>query len=415
MLLNKIRPHLDDKLRPNQCSFREKRSTTEQILALRRIIEGIEEKNLSAVVTFIDFRKAFDTIHRGKMIRILKAYGIPDIIAHAIEDTYQGTKAKVTTSDGDTDEFDILAGVLQGDTLAPYLFIIVLDYCLRSAIEGREESLGFTIKPRRSRRVGPLNVTDLDFADDIALLSDTAAQAQQLLRNVENAALRVGLHMNAKKTQFMVYNQPTDVEIQTVDGSLLQEVKDFKYLGSWVGSTEQDIKVRKAMAWKACNKLSNIWKSTLTRHLKVKLFQATVESVLLYGCETWTITKKIGKALDGCYTRMLRSALNVSWKMHMTNKELYGDIPKVTAKISSRRLQYAGHCKRAKGRIVSDLVTWRPTQGRRAKGRPKKTFVDLLQDDTGYTLSEIETSMQDRRFGEPSSMPDSKSRLSESE
>ena len=59
---------------------------------------------------------------------------------HAIEDTYQGTKAKVITSDCDTDEFDILAGVLQGDTLAPYLFIIVFDYCLRSAIEGKKES-----------------------------------------------------------------------------------------------------------------------------------------------------------------------------------------------------------------------------------------------------------------------------------
>ena len=162
------------------------------------------------MITCIDFKKAFDTIHRGKMIRILKAYGIPDIIVNTIEDTYQGTKAKVTTSDGDTDEFDILVGVLQGDTLAPYLFIIVLDYCLRAAIKGREEELGFTIKPRRSRRVSPLNITDLDYADDIALMSDTAAQAHELLRNVENAALRVGLHINAKKTQFMVYNQPTD-------------------------------------------------------------------------------------------------------------------------------------------------------------------------------------------------------------
>ena len=137
---------------------------------------------------------------------------------------------------------------LQGDTLVPYLFIIVLDYCLRSAFEGKEERLGFTIRPRRSRRVGPANITDLDFADDIALLSDTAAQAQELLSNVENAALRVGLHMNAKKTQFMVYNQPTRVEIHMVDGSCLEEVKDFKYLGSWVQSTEQDIKIRKVMA-----------------------------------------------------------------------------------------------------------------------------------------------------------------------
>ena len=292
MLLNRIRPHLDDKLRPNQCSFREKRSTTEQILALRRIIEGIEDNNLSAVVTFIDFKKAFDTIHRGKMIKILKAYGIPGIIVHAIEDTYQGTKTKVITSDGDTDEFDILAGVLHGETLAPYLFIIVLDYCLRSAIEGTEERLGFTIRPRRSRRVEPVNITDLDFADDIiALLSNTAAQAQELLNNVENVALRVGLHMNAKKTQFMVYNQPTRVEIHTVGGSCLEEVRDYKYLGSWVQSTEQDIKVRKAMAWKACNKLTKIWKSTLSRNLKIKLFHATVESVLRCESEHY-ISKK---------------------------------------------------------------------------------------------------------------------------
>ena len=398
MLLNRIRPHLDDKLRANQCGFRERRSTTEQILALRRIIEGIKDKHLPAVITFIDFKKAFDTIHRGKMIQILKAYGIPDIIAHAIEDTYQGTKAKVITSDGDTDEFDILAGVLQGDTLAPYLFIIVLDYCLRSAISGEEERLGFTITPRKSRRVGPLNMTDLDFADDIALLSDTATQAQELLNKVEDAALCVGLHMNAKKTQFMAYNQPSCVSIKTVDGNSLEEVHDFKYLGAWVQSSDQDIKVRKAMAWKASNKLNSIWKSNLPRPLKIKLFQATVESVLLYGCETWTITKKNRKALDGCYTRMLRAALNVSWKQHMTNKELYGDIPHVTSKITTRRLTFAGHCKRAKGSPVSKLVTWQPTQGKRTRGRPMKTYVDLLQDDTGYQTKEIETSMQDRRF-----------------
>ena len=112
----------------------------------------------------------------------------------------------------------------------------------------------------------------------------------KMLKLLENHVKTKGwegfLHMNAKKTQFMVYNQPTRVEIHTVDGSCLEEVKDFKYLGSWVQSTKQDIKVRKAMAWKACNKLTKIWKSTLSRNLKIKLFHATVESVLLYGCGT---------------------------------------------------------------------------------------------------------------------------------
>ena len=173
--------------------FRENRSTVSQIIALRRIIEGIHDKNLTAVITFIDFKKAFDMVHRGKMIKILRAYGIPDIIVNAIQDTYPETKAKVITPDGETDEFDIYSGVLQGDTLAPYLFMIVLDNCLRSAINGREELLGFTINPRRSHRVGPLMVTDLDFADDIALVSDTACQAQELLVRVEDTALRVGM------------------------------------------------------------------------------------------------------------------------------------------------------------------------------------------------------------------------------
>ena len=130
------------------------------------------------------------------MIKILKAYAI-----HAIEGTYQGTKAKVITSDGFTDEFNILTGVLKGDTLASYLIIIVLDYCLRSAIEDNEERYyGFAVRPIRSRRVRPVNITDLDFADAIALVSDIAAQAQELLRNEKNAALCVGLHMSVKKT-----------------------------------------------------------------------------------------------------------------------------------------------------------------------------------------------------------------------
>ena len=81
---------------------------------------------------------------------------------------YTNTKAKVLSPDDETDIFDIIAGVLQGDILAPFLFIIVLDYVMRQAVDGREEELGFTFKNRRSRRVKPEMTTDLDFADDIA-------------------------------------------------------------------------------------------------------------------------------------------------------------------------------------------------------------------------------------------------------
>ena len=125
MLLNRMKPSLEEVLRDNQNGFRPGRSTTSHILALRRIMEGAKAKNLKATMVFIDFKKAFDSVHRGLLMKILRAYGIPEAIVRLIEGIYTGTKVKVVTADGITEIFDILAGVLQGDTLAPYLFIIV--------------------------------------------------------------------------------------------------------------------------------------------------------------------------------------------------------------------------------------------------------------------------------------------------
>ena len=94
---------------------------------------------------------------------------------------YTNTRAKVISPDGETEDFEITAGVLQGDTLAPFLFVIVLDYALRKAIGGKEDELGFTLKPRKSRRHPKIVLPDLDFADDIALLSDEINKAQERL------------------------------------------------------------------------------------------------------------------------------------------------------------------------------------------------------------------------------------------
>ncbi|CAK6977732.1 uncharacterized protein LOC114950604 [Scomber scombrus] len=172
MILNRIRSATDPHLRESQNGFRKGRSTTAQILALRRMIEEVKKDNLTAVLCFIDFKNAFDSIHRGTMVKILKAYGVPPNLLRAIETMHAGTRSKVVTPDGNTEEFDILAGVMQGDTLAPFLFIIVLDYALRKAISGREQDLGFTLTPRRSKRHPAVFLTDLDYADDISLLSN---------------------------------------------------------------------------------------------------------------------------------------------------------------------------------------------------------------------------------------------------
>ena len=135
LLRNRIEPKIDNILRKNQNGFRRNRSMKSQILTIRRILEGVRAKNLQATLIFVDFTKAFDSIHRGKMEQILLAYGIPKETVAAITILYRNTKVKVRSPDGDTEYFDILAGVLQGDTLAPYLLIICLDYVLRTSID----------------------------------------------------------------------------------------------------------------------------------------------------------------------------------------------------------------------------------------------------------------------------------------
>ena len=398
MILNRIRAAIDPKLRCNQNGFRPKRTTVSQILALRRIIEEVKLNNLKAVLTFIDFKKAFDSINRNMMMKILKAYGIPPNLLRAIKSTYTNTRAKVKTPDGETEEFDILAGVLQGDTLAPFLFVIVLDYAMRQAIGGQERDLGFTINPRKSRRAPAETITDLDFADDICLLCDQISQAQELLTRVETECGKVGLGLNAKKTEVMTYNIPDHSPLKTKDGSILKEVDDFKYLGSWMNSTEADISRRKALAWKALNSMSRTWKSHMSRQVKLNLFLATVESILLYGCETWTMTAALDKSLDGCYTRMLRAALNISWKRHITNVVLYGKLPRVSDKVAAKRMELAGHCRRHTELAACSLILWEPSHGRRQRGRQRMTYVRVLRGDANVvTTDELASCMGDKQ------------------
>ena len=125
---------------------------------------------------------------------------------------------------------------------------------------------------------------------------------------------------------------------------------------------------------------------------------ATVESVLLYGSETWTLTQTMEKQLNGCYTRMLRMAFNISYKDHVTNEDLYGNLPQVTSKIMMRRMRLAGHCWRHKEEIASSLVLWEPQDGIRSRGQQKTTFIDRLLLDSGLdNTRELGTLMEDRK------------------
>ena len=190
----------------------------------------------------------------------------------------------------------------------------------------------------------------------------------------------------------MCFNQAGD--ISTLEGTSLKLVGKFTNLGISVSSTEKDIDTWLTKAWTAIDKLSIIWKSDLTDKMKRSFFQAAVVSILLYGCTTWTLTKRLEKKLDGNYTRMLRAILNKSRRQHPTRHQLYSHLPPITKTIQVRT-RHAGHCWRSKNELIRDVLLWTPTYGRAKAGRLARTYIQQLCEDTGFNPEDLPEAMDD--------------------
>ena len=149
------------------------------------------------------------------------------------------------------------------------------------------------------------------------------------------------------------------------------------------------IKLYNYLSWTAIDRLSIIWKSDLTDKMKRSFFQAAVLSILLYGCTTWTLAKRL-KKLDGNYTRMLRAILNKSWPQQPTKHQLYGHLPPITKTIQARQTRHAGHSWRC------DVLLWTPVYRQAKAGRPTWTYIQQLCEDTGCSPEDLPEAMNDR-------------------
>ena len=134
---------------------------------------------------------------------------------------------------GLSDPFDVTTGVLQGDVLALFLFVVLVDYLLKKATSQLDS--GVVTHPRRSRRHPAKSLNDLDFADDIALLESSISRAQAQLTKTAEAAADLGLVISTPKTEYMTVNCNPQPALQ-VYGDPINHVSDFRYLGSMVAS-----------------------------------------------------------------------------------------------------------------------------------------------------------------------------------
>ena len=130
--------------------------------------------------------------------------------------------------------------------------------------------------------------------------------------------------------------------------------------------------------------------------MKRSFFQAAVTSILLYGCTTWTLTKRLEKKLDGNYTKMLHAILKKSWWQHPTRHQLYGHLPPIMKTIQVRWTRHAGHSWRSRDELIRDVLLWTPTHGRAKAGRPAWTYIQQLCEDTGCCAEDLPRAMSDR-------------------
>ena len=150
-------------------------------------------------------------------------------------------------------------------------------------------------------------------------------------------------------------------------------------------------------AWTVIGQLSVIWKSGMTDKMKYSFFQAAVVLILLYGCTTWMLTKRLEKKLDGNCTRMLWAILNKSWRQHLTKHQLYSHLPPIMKTIKVRWTRHAGHCWRSRDKLISDVLLWTPSYGQAKAGPPAQTNIQQLCEDTGCSPEDLQAAMNNRK------------------
>jgi len=377
IILNRIKYKVNETLRPNQAGFRPGRSCTDQTATLRIILEQVNEWNSPLFVNFIDYQKAFDSLDRKTLWKIMKHYGIPEKLINLVKAMYKNSGGSIIFKGSVSKFFEIKTGVRQGCLLSPFLFLLAIDYIMKTSVHGKT-GIQWTISKQ---------LEDLDFADDVALFSTTRSQMLKKTEEIASNSEKLGLKINIPKTKILCVNTPK--EPIPLKGEIIENVDSFCYLGSIVeagGGTEADIKARINKGRVAFSMLRRIWNSgSLSLKTKLKLFKSNVLSVLTYGSETWSLTKILENKIQTFVNTCLRQIKKIFWPRTISNEDLWKScgISKIGALIQARKWRWLGHTlRKGQEEISKTALKWNP-QGRRKRGRPKITWRRQLEAEMG--------------------------------
>lgn len=403
VLLLRLNRHIVDQVCPEtQCGFRSERSTMDMIFTTRQLQEKCREQRQNLCLAFIDLTKAFDTVNREMMWRVMHKFGCPNKFIAVVRAFHDGMNASVSIGGEETEAFGVERGVKQGCVIAPVLFNI---YLAAASTLFRERSppgrgVGLTYRLdgslfnlRRLRahtRVSHDEVFELQYADDCVLVSHSPDDLQEALNVIHEIYSDLGLVINTGKTEVMYQwtgNVPQVEPVLYVDGIELKISPQFGYLGSILAadcSIDEEVckRVNKASA-----SFGRIHKQVVLNHnlrlkTKVAVYRAICLSVLLYGSETFTLYRRHIKLLEAFHMRCVKKILGLTWRDRVPHTVMLqrAGLPSMECVLFSRQLRWLGHVIRLPAhRLPRRTLYGELSVGQRLQGGPKKRYRDQVK------------------------------------
>ena len=397
VLLNRLKGKAEEILAEEQAGFRPKRSTMEQVFNLRLLVEKHLQHQRDLYHNFIDFKKAFDRVWHEGLWQIMTNFNFDTNLIEVIKALYKDSSSAVLQNNTRGDFFHTSVGVRQGCLLSPVLFNIYLENIMRETLHDFFTSISIGGRP----------LCNLRFADDIDLLGGSETELQDLTTRLERAAGAHGMEISSEKSKVMVnsHNQQAATSIK-LNGQELEEVDNFKYLGSTLtkdGSSTKEVKTRLSLAGSAMTRLNTIWKSkSISFPVKLKLYKSLVVAILLYGCESWTLTADLEKRIQAFEHKCFRKLLRISYTEHKTNEFVRQEVIKyagrhepLLATVRQRKLAWYGHVSRHGS--LSKTILQGTVDGKRLRGRPRKSWLDNIKEWTNQPTSRLLRLTEDRK------------------
>ncbi|KAL4098346.1 hypothetical protein QTP88_022976 [Uroleucon formosanum] len=333
VLLNRISPYIEENRGEYQCGFRKGRSTIEQITIIGRIIEKKYEYQQDLWQIFVDFKKAYDSVHRESLYNIMTEFGIPKKLRNLVRMCMEGAHYKVRIDQTISETFTVETGLKQGDALSPVLFNLALEKAVR---ELQKETTGIEINQQKIQILG--------FADDLNIIGNTKDDTEKAAKVLEKAAEKLGLKINTEKTKIMeLLDMNTDFTDSHSNESIYEKVNEFKYLG-------------------VCINTKNDWSQEIGLRIKQErrhLHYPNFSKIKYY---------------------QRKQKLDSTQKF---NKELVEETEMTPIKyyIRGQGIQWFGHIMReGDDKITKTVLSWKPT-GKRPRGRPRKMWMDVVEED----------------------------------